>query len=157
MLRSHGDSGIYDGIQADVHQLTVRANASLFLPDLAVRREQQVVLRPCVHRQARHYEFDVDRHVVHTDQKFKSTGNINIFSRHGRKLFHVRPSCRKEQSKKQDHQVSTTEGMIDMMTVVRDMTPTKTFLRAVLTPLPTVSIHEHRRIEYRDAITVQYW
>jgi hypothetical protein len=100
----------------------------------------------------------VDRHVVHTDQeKIKSTGNINIFSRHGRKLFHVRPSCHTEKSnQKQDHQVSTTEGMIDMMTVVRDMTPTKTFPCAVLTPLRhRVSIHEHRRIEYRDAITVQ--
>jgi hypothetical protein len=63
------------------------------LPDLAVRREQQVVCCVrAVHRQARHYEFDVDRHVVHTDQeKIKSTGNINIFSRHGRKLF-PRPS-----------------------------------------------------------------
>jgi hypothetical protein len=46
--------------------------------------------------------------------------------------------------------------MIDMMTVVRDMTPTKTFVCGFDTVTPTgVSIHEHRRIEYRDAITVQ--
>jgi hypothetical protein len=52
-----------------------------------------------VHRQARHYEFDVDRHVVHTDQeKIKSTGNINIFSRHGRKLFHPSASCHTERA-----------------------------------------------------------
>jgi hypothetical protein len=69
-------------------------------------------------------------------------------------VHHV--SIRKEQSKKQDHQVSTTEGMIDMMTVVRDMTPTKTFrVRFTHRYAHRVSIHEHRRIEYRDAITVQ--
>jgi hypothetical protein len=138
MLRSHGDSGIYDGIQADVHQGSqCERNASLFCPTLRFVGNNRSLLRPCSTRQARHYEFDVDRHVVHTDQeKFKSTGNINIFSRHGRKLFHVRPSCHTEKSnQKQDHQVSTTEGMIDMMTVVRDMTPTKTFPCAVLTPL----------------------
>jgi hypothetical protein len=73
--------------------------------------------------------------MLFTPIRKKSTGNINIFSRHGRK-FHVRPSCHTERKqKKQDHQVSTTEGMIDMMTVVRDMTPTKTFPCAVLTPL----------------------
>jgi hypothetical protein len=88
-------------------------------------------------------------------KKFKSTGNINIFSRHGRKLFHVRPSCHTEKSnQKQDHQVSTTEGMIDM-TVVRDMTPRRRSVCGFDTVAHQVSIHEHRRIEYRDAITVQ--
>jgi hypothetical protein len=71
MLRSHGDSGIYDGIQADAPAHSASERESVPLPDLAVRREQQVVLRPCVHRQARHYEFDVDRHVVHTDQEIQ--------------------------------------------------------------------------------------
>jgi hypothetical protein len=104
MLRSHGDSGIYDGIQADVHQgLTVRAKREPVLPDLAVRREQQVVCCVrAVHRQARHYEFDVDRHVVHTDQE-----KIQINWEH-QYIFTARPkvvprpsimSYRKEQSK----------------------------------------------------------
>jgi hypothetical protein len=43
MLRSHGDSGIYDGIQADVHQGSQCERNESVLPDLAVRREQQVV------------------------------------------------------------------------------------------------------------------
>jgi hypothetical protein len=69
MLRSHGDSGIYDGIQADVHQGSqCERNASLFCPTLRFVGNNRS-LRPCSTRQARHYEFDVDRHVVHTDQE----------------------------------------------------------------------------------------
>jgi hypothetical protein len=100
MLRSHGDSGIYDGIQADVHQgLTVRAKREFVLPDLAVRREQQVVAAS-VQYIAKHVIMNlmwIAMLFTPIRKKFKSTGNINIFSRHGRK-FHVSPSCHTEKS-----------------------------------------------------------
>jgi hypothetical protein len=58
-----------------------------------------------------------------------------IFTARPKVVPSVHHVIQKEQSKKQDHQVSTTEGMIDMMTVVRDMTPRRRSLRGLTPPL----------------------
>jgi hypothetical protein len=134
--------------------VTVRAKREPVLPDLAVRREQQVVAAS-VQYIAKHVIMNlmwIAMLFTPIRKKSNQLGTSIYFHGTAESSTSVHP-CQKR-AKKQDHQVSTTEGMIDMMTVVRDMTPRRRS-RAVLTPPPTgVSIHEHRRIEYRDA-TVQ--
>jgi hypothetical protein len=72
-------------------RLTVRAKRESFCPTLRFVGNNRSLLRPCSTRQARHYEFDVDRHVVHTDQEKSNQLGTSIYF-HGTAESCSRPS-----------------------------------------------------------------